>query len=43
MEKAFNILKKAFTEGPVLAYFDPTKPAIIEVDASDYALGVILS
>lgn len=43
MNAAFDALKKAFTEAPVLAYFDPSKPPIIEPDASDYALGSIMS
>ena len=40
---AFEILKKAFTSAPILAHVDPEKPFIIEADASDFALGSILS
>ena len=39
----FEILKKAFTSAPILAHVDPEKPFIIEADASDFALGSILS
>jgi hypothetical protein len=28
---------------PILTYFDPTKEYIVETDASDFALGAILS
>ena len=40
---AFENLKKAFTSAPILAHVDPEKPFIIEADASDFALGSILS
>ena len=39
----FESLKKVFTSAPILAHVDPTKPFIIEADASDFALGSILS
>jgi len=42
-EAAFKELKKRFTTAPILAHFDPTKPVIIETDASDFALGAVLS
>ena len=35
--------KSAFTSAPVLANWEPNKPLIVETDASDYALGAILS
>ena len=41
--KAFEELKKRFTTAPILAHFDPTKPVIIETDASDFAIGAVLS
>jgi len=41
--KAFNELKKRFTMAPILAHFDAQRPVIIETDASDFALGAILS
>ena len=34
---------QAFTTAPVLQHFDPDEPAIVETDASDFALGGILS
>ena len=40
---AFEGRNKAFTLVPVLAHVDPQKPFIIEADASDFALGSILS
>jgi len=33
----------AFTSAPVLIHPDPTKPFIVETDASNFALGAILS
>jgi len=41
--KAFNELKKRFTTAPILAHFDAQRPAIIETEASDFALGAVLS
>ena len=41
--KSFQALKSAFTSAPVLTHWVPDKPTIIETDASDYALGAILS
>ena len=40
---AFDALKVAFTSSPVLLMPDPLKPYRVEVDASDYATGGILS
>ena len=42
-EAAFKELKQRFTTAPILAHFDATKPVIIETDASDFALGAVLS
>jgi len=42
-EAAFQELKKSFTQVPILTHFDPTRPVIIETDASDFAIGVVLS
>ncbi|MBW0518073.1 hypothetical protein O181_057788, partial [Austropuccinia psidii MF-1] len=36
-------LKKAFTISPILSHFDPSLPTIVETDASDYALGSVVS
>lgn len=42
-QAAFEALKKAFSTAPVLMYYDPEKPCSIETDASDFAIGSILS
>ncbi|MBW0502836.1 hypothetical protein O181_042551 [Austropuccinia psidii MF-1] len=39
----FQILKEAFTTAPILSRFNPSPPTIVETDASDYALGAVLS
>ena len=41
--KSFKALKSAFTSAPILTHWIPDKPIIVETDASDYALGAILS
>ncbi|MBW0572454.1 hypothetical protein O181_112169 [Austropuccinia psidii MF-1] len=41
--RQFHQLKEAFNISPTLSHFDPSLPAIVETDASDYALGAILS
>ena len=41
--QAFETLKWAFTSAPVLTHWVPDQPIIVETDASDYALGAILS
>lgn len=43
MEEAFYRLKEAFTTAPILVHFDPSKVPIVETDASDFALGAVLS
>ena len=43
IEAAQQHLITAFTTAPVLKHFDPDLPAIVETDASDFALGAILS
>ena len=43
IEQAQKHLVQAFTTAPVLRHFDPEEPAIVETDASDFALGGILS
>ena len=42
-QKAFDKLKKQFTEEPVLMMPDHTKPFQIETDASKYATGAVLT
>ncbi|MBW0533210.1 hypothetical protein O181_072925 [Austropuccinia psidii MF-1] len=39
----FQLLKEAFTTAPILSHFNPSLPTIVETDASDYALGAVLS
>jgi hypothetical protein len=36
-------LKASFTTTPLLIHADPPKPFVLEMDAFDFALGVILS
>ncbi|MBW0501858.1 hypothetical protein O181_041573 [Austropuccinia psidii MF-1] len=38
-----QILKEAFSTAPILSHFNPSLPTIVETDASDYALGAVLS
>ena len=42
-DKAFNLLKLAFSTAPILHHFDPALPPVVETDASDYAIAGILS
>ena len=41
-ESAFNALKKAMTQAPVLVIFDPSRPVSVHTDASKYAIGAVL-
>ena len=41
--QSFDALKKAFTTAPILTHWIPDKQLIVETDASNYALGAILS
>ena len=40
---AFKCLKNAFTRAPILRHFDPELPIQLETDASDFAIGAVLS
>ena len=40
---AFEELKQRFCERPILAHFNSTRETMVETDASDFALGAILS
>lgn len=42
-QQAFDRLKKAFTEAPILQHFDPDLPILVEADASDYVVAGVLS
>ena len=42
-QTSFETLKNAFITAPILQYFDPNKPITVEADASDYAIGAVLS
>lgn len=42
-EGAFNALKRALSEAPVLKIADPTRPFTIFTDSSDFAVGAVLS
>ncbi|MBW0471082.1 hypothetical protein O181_010797 [Austropuccinia psidii MF-1] len=39
----FQELKEAFASSPILSHFNNSLPTIVETDASDYALGAVLS
>ena len=43
MVESFNELKRRLLENVVLDIADPYKPYVLEVDASDYAVGGVLS
>ena len=42
-QAAFERLKVAFTQAPVLTHFNPANPTVVETDASDYAIATIIS
>jgi hypothetical protein len=42
-QHAFNALKQAFTTAPILAHVNPNEQFTLETDASDFALGAVLS
>ena len=42
-EAAFQELKHRFTSGPILVHFHSDRKTIVETDASDFALGCVLS
>ncbi|MBW0509306.1 hypothetical protein O181_049021 [Austropuccinia psidii MF-1] len=39
----FHQLKEAFTTAPILSHFNPSLHTIVETNASNYALGAVLS
>jgi len=42
-EEAFAELKKRFTTAPIVSHFYPGMKTVVETDASDFALGCVLS
>ena len=42
-QAAFDSLRNSFTTAPALRHFDPSLPTILEADASDYAVGAVIS
>jgi len=42
-EEAFEELKRRFTRAPILSHFYPGRRTVVETDASDFALGCVLS
>jgi hypothetical protein len=43
VKNAFQFLRVFFTTAPLLIHVDPTKPFVLEINAFDFALKVILS
>src|SRR5882724_7805478 len=41
--EAFETLKTAFTQAPILAHFNPDNPIVVETDACDYTIAAIIS
>jgi len=41
--KAFEALKNAFTQAPILAHLNPDNPIVVETDASNYVIAAIIS
>ena len=42
-QSAFDTLKKRFMEAPILATFDPERQIVLEIDVSDYTIGIYIS
>ena len=42
-DAAFLQLRLAFTAAPILQHFQPDQPLTVEADASDFAIGCVLS
>ena len=41
-DEAFNLLKKEITAAPILAYYNPKKPTVLQTDASCKGLGACI-
>ncbi|XP_052562525.1 uncharacterized protein K02A2.6-like [Culex pipiens pallens] len=39
---AFNLIKQLVTQNPILRYYDPTEPLLIQCDASQQGVGCVL-
>jgi hypothetical protein len=42
-QEAFDRLSTSFTTAPILKHFNHTLPVVLEADASDYAVGAVIS
>jgi hypothetical protein len=42
-QQAFDRMKSLFIEAPILVHFHPEKSTVVETEASDFALGAVLS
>ena len=40
-EEAFHLIKKEVTAAPILAYYNPNKPTVLQTDASIKGLGAL--
>jgi hypothetical protein len=43
MENAFVDLMERFTTSPILTYYSPERQCIVEIEASDFAIGALIS
>ena len=41
-QRSFDMIEHALATAPILAIVDPTKPFVLETDASDKAIGAVL-
>ena len=41
-DNAFNSIKRTLMSAPILAHPDPSKPFVVESDASNFAIGAVL-
>ena len=41
--KSFLCIKEAVASAPLLVHFQPDRPCVVETDASDFAIGLVLS
>jgi hypothetical protein len=43
VDNAFQSLKASFIIAPLLIHVDPSKPFVLEMDTSNFTIGVVLS